>query len=646
MSMMINHNFSAQLALGELNKNVSQVGSMLAKVSSGQKVTGAKDDASAYSISEKMREKIRSLMQDSQNVQNGASLIKVASGGVERIIDELRSLKELAINAANDTNTDEDRAIIQKEINQRLDDINDIATTTNFNGKYLLDGTYGYKDLVAQIGTSTEFRIERQIVDYDIKSVTVGPPSYTVIYNDNGTAYYIQDNDFDIAKAFLGLTTDTYKTRSYFPGQIKAYNGMSCDFKFETYSKWNWQREMNKTYSGATFSGKTFAAPTSTSVTSYNNMAVSMNFNLAGISTVDDLNGEGFSILCGGCDQYINFKLDSSIDSSDSDYSATMVKGRANADYVIGIKDLTTISNDALSEAIFNGLQAAHTNANVYTSSDTVMTTSDGTSQVVSTYIDSAHDLRVGLNPQYDSSDSTKGSKYIILKQPSPSMNFISGGTLMDQMPNPENLTGTVTTLIESPTTITVSTPIYGDVAVNVQVPVYGRLARLGDPLHIHHGTQANQAIAVLLKDMHTKSMKSPIPSASDKERLASMDSTSSEYAAFKNTLEKAADLSLEDISVQTREDANVAIKVIESSLEYALDLATTLGAYERRMAVSYDNVTTMSENVQAAESTIRDADMAHEMTNYVKSNVLRQSAQSMLAQANQEGSNILSLLS
>ena len=96
MSMMINHNFSAQLALGELNKNVSQVGSMLAKVSSGQKVTGAKDDASAYSISEKMREKIRSLMQDSQNVQNGASLIKVASGGVERIIDELRSLKELS----------------------------------------------------------------------------------------------------------------------------------------------------------------------------------------------------------------------------------------------------------------------------------------------------------------------------------------------------------------------------------------------------------------------------------------------------------------------------------------------------------------------------------------------------------------------
>lgn len=113
----------------------------------------------------------------------------------------------------------------------------------------------------------------------------------------------------------------------------------------------------------------------------------------------------------------------------------------------------------------------------------------------------------------------------------------------------------------------------------------------------------------------------------------------------FKKTLLKAAEITLDDISVNTRGNANVAVKVIEGALDYALDLATKLGAYQQRMDHSANNLTTMSENVQASESTIRDSDMAHEFTNYTKSNVLQQSAQSMLAQANQQGANVLSLL-
>lgn len=115
---------------------------MLAKVSSGMKIVGAKDDSAQFAISEKMREQIRSLFQDSQNVQNGQSLFKIAEGGIENIVEELRTLKELAIKSANDINNDGDRLTIQKEFTQRMTNINDIATTTNYNGKVLLDGTY------------------------------------------------------------------------------------------------------------------------------------------------------------------------------------------------------------------------------------------------------------------------------------------------------------------------------------------------------------------------------------------------------------------------------------------------------------------------------------------------------------------------
>lgn len=84
MSMVVKNNMVAQLALGELNKNVSKVGKLLTKVSSGQKINSAQDDAAGFAISEKMREQIRTFLQDNQNVQNGSSLLKVAEGGVKK----------------------------------------------------------------------------------------------------------------------------------------------------------------------------------------------------------------------------------------------------------------------------------------------------------------------------------------------------------------------------------------------------------------------------------------------------------------------------------------------------------------------------------------------------------------------------------
>ena len=98
-------------------------------------------------------------------------------------------------------------------------------------------------------------------------------------------------------------------------------------------------------------------------------------------------------------------------------------------------------------------------------------------------------------------------------------------------------------------------------------------------------------------------------------------------------------------ILVTTKENANSSINVIENALTKALDQQTTIGAIEARLEYTSANLTTSSENVQAAESTIRDADMAKEMTAYTKNNVLLQSAQAMLAQANQNSSAVLSLL-
>ena len=98
-------------------------------------------------------------------------------------------------------------------------------------------------------------------------------------------------------------------------------------------------------------------------------------------------------------------------------------------------------------------------------------------------------------------------------------------------------------------------------------------------------------------------------------------------------------------LNIETQKNANAAINVLDNAIQKALDQQTTIGAIESRLEYNSTNLTTASENVQASESTIRDADMAKEMTEYTKNNVLLQAAQSMLAQANQNSSSVLSLL-
>lgn len=152
MAMVVKNNIGAKNTLNELDKNNKAAAKDLKKLASGMRINGAADDASGYAISERMDVQIRGLDQDTANTQNGASLLKTAEGAVSATVDILKTLKEKAINAANDTNTDADRAIIQKEVDQSLDQIDDNANVT-FNGTRLIDGSKN--NYVVDTGTAT-----------------------------------------------------------------------------------------------------------------------------------------------------------------------------------------------------------------------------------------------------------------------------------------------------------------------------------------------------------------------------------------------------------------------------------------------------------------------------------------------------------
>ena len=140
MPMVVKNNMQATNTLNTLNKNEKTLSKALNQVSTGMKITSAQDDASGYAISERMRVQIQALSQADGNAQTGNSMLKTAEGAVSSSVDLLKTLKEKVINAANDTNTDEDRLIIQKEINQACDQLDDNANVT-YNGKCLVDGS-------------------------------------------------------------------------------------------------------------------------------------------------------------------------------------------------------------------------------------------------------------------------------------------------------------------------------------------------------------------------------------------------------------------------------------------------------------------------------------------------------------------------
>ena len=139
--MKINHNVTAQIANVNLKKDERRVSSSLEKLSSGYKITKAADDSAGLAISNKMRNQIRALNQASRNSEDGQSIVQTADGALNEVAAILQRIRELTVQNANDTYTVDDRAASQNEIDQLLDEIDRISSTTEFNGKGLLDGS-------------------------------------------------------------------------------------------------------------------------------------------------------------------------------------------------------------------------------------------------------------------------------------------------------------------------------------------------------------------------------------------------------------------------------------------------------------------------------------------------------------------------
>ncbi len=143
--MRINHNIAALNTYSRLTQATNAQSKSLEKLSSGQRINKAGDDAAGLAISEKMRNQIKGLDQAARNAQDGISLIQTAEGALNETHEMLKRMRELVVQANNGTNDDNDLDKIQEEIVQLRQEITGIADKTQFNGKNLIDGTLGVK---------------------------------------------------------------------------------------------------------------------------------------------------------------------------------------------------------------------------------------------------------------------------------------------------------------------------------------------------------------------------------------------------------------------------------------------------------------------------------------------------------------------
>jgi flagellin len=228
--MRINHNIAALNTYRQLgNANNAQLKSM-EKLSSGLRINRAGDDAAGLAISEKMRGQIRGLDMAAKNAQDGISLIQTAEGALNETHSILQRMRELAVQSANDTNTDDDRTEIQKEIDQLVNEIDRISTDTEFNTKKLLNGDMG-KTAQKTGGSAVFTNLKATGADLDsgnyiLTLVETGTDTITV--NSGATAVTAKTIQ-DVIKVAAGANI---KYGNY-TLNVTNYNGVSKTADFE-----------------------------------------------------------------------------------------------------------------------------------------------------------------------------------------------------------------------------------------------------------------------------------------------------------------------------------------------------------------------------------------------------------------------------
>jgi flagellin len=227
--MIINHNMSAMYSNRQLGVTQGDVAKNIEKLSSGQRINRAGDDASGLAVSEKLRSQIRGLNQAERNIQNGVSFIQTTEGYLQESQDILHRLRELSVQSANGIYTDEDRMQIQVEVSQLVDEINRIASHAQFNGMNIMTGAFARNSSVNRV---MQFQVGANMDQNE--SVFIGTMTAQALglQNAQGESGVISIASTESANQAIGSLDNALKQISKQRADLGAYQN-----RFETAAK-------------------------------------------------------------------------------------------------------------------------------------------------------------------------------------------------------------------------------------------------------------------------------------------------------------------------------------------------------------------------------------------------------------------------
>ena len=515
--MVVQHNMSAMNANRMLSGVSSAQSKSTEKLSSGYRINRAADDAAGLSISEKMRGQIRGLNQASTNAQDGISLIQTAEGALNESHSILQRMRELAVQASNGTETDDDREAVQNEIEQLQSELTRISDTTEFNTMKLLDGSRSGSAVSVSVSKSANASLTEQ-------------PATT------------QKNTAAVKAA--GAKTSTKLSVTTLD---KNGNASTTDV------------ELKIAADKVSYNGKELTA----TVTDGGATAVETAKAFAEALSTTDL-ANTFDITDDG-----NGKLVFTAKEEGTSASVALTKQDADA--------AAATDESVKGEDSYNKLAAT-------------IGTYDGSGNIEDKIFTVNGEKFAYVTDPAKLGDDYKDVNYVVAAD----ANAIK--TASDDMAK----------LINAKTGISATAD-----TTTGEISLKAGNTTTGNGITLQIGANEGQTMNFTLDDMSAD----------------------------------ALGVGGNNVNLSTQDSAKTATTTIDAAIKKVSAARGKMGAVQNRLEHTINNLDTASENLQTAESRIRDTDMAEEMVNYSKNNILAQAGQSMLAQANQSNQGVLTLL-
>lgn len=544
--MVVQHNLNAINANNKMNINVSGTKKATEKLSSGYQINRAGDNAAGLAISEKMRSQIRGLSQATKNANDGISLIQTAEGGLNETHSILQRMRELAVQSANGTYQDDtDREAIQLEVDALKSEIDRIASSTEYNGMKLLDGSLGGSKAVTEFGAKYG---AVSTADTDLVGAT-------------------------ITSNIAGVKVTTAYAASGKGGEnaLWSADGKTLTMNLvagETYT----QKDIDNLIANATQSkdGGQTQAPSEISIKLANGVmtaskAGDTDVTVAGVRNSGTANlaalvGDGKNGAHGSSDT-IKITANTYGTAADTNMASKIT---ISTDVAAG-KENVEVTKAAKPADAAAGNPATAAEIKLHLSTGKTYTEKD----IENILKEAGYDYSVKLEDTTNTDGDADGKIYFNVKGDAEVAITDGAGVGKDSVPN-------------------------NGKGLTFQIGANG---------------VEDQRVTLNVNDMSSSA------------------------------------IGVANADVSTQDSANAAIDMVDAAVKTVSMQRAGLGALQNRLEYTVNNLTTTNENLTAAESQIRDTDMATEMINYTKNNILQQASQAMLAQANQQPQAILQLL-